>query len=183
MSGLSILKCLIWPCSTNGVGNSSLSILILILFPSGKEVGGDLCTSPFWGLATGVSKGEYGTYILTISGLGLWGVALGVECELNGCFWILLDCTIPEPTELAPPMEFSDILLCVSRLFSCGCERVIVENTDKSAVDVTLVSANECLDPVCWQSSREFPSSRLGSNEHLEPRKFKKKICVTFATY
>jgi hypothetical protein len=39
-------------------------------------------------------------------------------------------------------------LLWVSRLFSWACERVTVEKTDRSAVDVTLVSANDRLDPV-----------------------------------
>lgn len=102
------------------------------------------------------------------SGLGLWGVARGVE-------WVLRplgnvpEVPIPEPTELPPPTELSDMLLCVSKLFSCACDLVIVEKTDKSAVDVTLVSASDRLDPVCSQSIKELPSSILGSNENLEP--------------
>src|SRR5699024_239818 len=50
-SGLSTLKCLICPCSTRGVGNSSLSILILILLLSGNVQGIIFCTSPLCGLA------------------------------------------------------------------------------------------------------------------------------------
>lgn len=45
----------------------------------------------------------------------------------------------------------------------------MVEKTDKSAVEVTLVSANECREPVCSQSIRELVSSMLGSNENLDP--------------
>ena len=98
----------------------------------------------------------------------MWGVALGVECELNArC--TLLDAPMPEPTELAPPTELSDMLLWVSRLFSCACERVTVENTDRSAVEVTLVSARERREPVCSQSKSELASSMLGSNENFEP--------------
>lgn len=45
----------------------------------------------------------------------------------------------------------------------------MVENTDKSAVDVTLVSAKDLLEPVWSQSSRELASSILGSKENFEP--------------
>jgi hypothetical protein len=91
-----------------------------------------------------------------------------VECELSA-LWTLPDAPIPEPTELAPPTELSDMLLWVSRLFSWACERVTVEKTDRSAVDVTLVSANDRLDPVWSQSNSELASSMLGSNENFEP--------------
>lgn len=48
---------------------------------------------------------------------------------------------------------------------------MIVENAERSAVDVTLVSASDLLEPVCWQSTRELASSILGSNENLDPIK------------
>lgn len=110
------------------------------------------------------------------SGLGACGVARGVDCDDSARWWQLTapapappPAPIPEPTELAPPAEPSDMLLCVSRLFSWACERVIVENTDRSAVEVTLVSARERREPPCWQSSNELVSSMLGSNENFEP--------------
>lgn len=169
---LSVPKGLICPCSTKGVGKSSwLSILIRILLLSGKEHGGDLRTSPFWGDTIGVCNGEeYGTYILKTSGLGAWGVALGVEWD-DIILWVQFDIPIPDPTELAPPADPSDMLLWVSRLFSCAWERVIVENTDRSAVDVTLVSASERFEPPCWHSSKDEVSSMLGSNENFDPIK------------
>lgn len=49
---------------------------------------------------------------------------------------------------------------------SGACERVAEENTLRSAVEVTLVSARERRDP---SLRREDASSRLGSNENLEP--------------
>lgn len=82
---------------------------------------------------------------------------------------MLAEAFTPDPTELPPPTELSDTLLCVSRLFSWACERVMVEKTDRSAVDVTLVSASDRLDPVCSQSNSELASSVLGSNENFEP--------------
>lgn len=119
-----------------------------ILLLSGNEHGGILITSPFCGEAMGVCNGLlYGTYILNTSGLGAWGVALGVEC-VDMTLWEFTR-PRPEPTELAPPADPSDMLLWVSREFSWACDRVIVENTDRSAVDVTLVSARERFDPLC----------------------------------
>lgn len=55
---------------------------------------------------------------------------------------------------------------------------MIVENTDRSAVDVTLVSARDRLDPVWSQSSNELASSMLGSKENFEPvMKFNIEVC------
>lgn len=48
---------------------------------------------------------------------------------------------------------------------------MIVENTDRSAVEVTLVSARDLLEPVWSQSNRELASSMLGSKENFEPAK------------
>lgn len=48
---------------------------------------------------------------------------------------------------------------------------MIVENTDRSAVDVTLVSARDLREPVWSQSNKELASSMLGSKENLEPVK------------
>lgn len=46
----------------------------------------------------------------------------------------------------------------------------MVEKTDRSAVEVTLVSASERREPVCSQSRSELASSMLGSKENLEPK-------------
>ena len=54
---------------------------------------------------------------------------------------------MPLPPELTPPPLPSETLLCVSRLLSSNWDLVAVENTDKSAVEVTLVSANERFEP------------------------------------
>ncbi|KAJ8945937.1 hypothetical protein NQ318_016765 [Aromia moschata] len=83
--------------------------------------------------------------------------------------WRLPVAAAPDPAELPPPTELSETLLCVSRLFSCACDLVTVEKTERSAVEVTLVSASERLEPVCSQSSRELASSMLGSKENFEP--------------
>lgn len=47
----------------------------------------------------------------------------------------------------------------------------MVENTDRSAVEVTLVSARDRLELVWSQSRRELASSILGSKENFEPVK------------
>lgn len=57
-----------------------------------------------------------------------------------------------------------EILLWVSRLLSKAWDRVAELNTERSAVEVTDVSANDRREPL-----GEAPSSRLGSNENLLP--------------
>lgn len=94
-------------------------------------------------------------------------MALGVDCALSPALCAPA-APIPEPAELAPPTELSDMLLCVSKLLSCACERA-TEKTDRSAVEVTLVSARERREPVWSQSNRELASSMLGSKENFEP--------------
>lgn len=170
ISGLSTWKGLIrCPCSTTGVCSSWVSMRIRILLWSGRGRGSDRGTSPFCGEWVGVGDDDaYGTYILTMSGLGAWGVARGVEWA-DGPRCMLPECPAPDPPELAAPPLPSDALLWVSKLLSRACERVVVENTDKSAVDVTLVSAKDLLELLWWQSNKELASSILGSNENLEP--------------
>lgn len=94
-------------------------------------------------------------------------MARGVECVLRLSAFCALAPT-PDPTELPPPTELSDMLLCVSKLLSCACERVTAEKTLRSAVDVTLVSAKDLRDPVCSQSSSELASSMPTSNENFD---------------
>lgn len=170
ISGVSMWKGLIsCPCSTTGVWSSWVSMRIRILFWSGSRWGRDRGTSPFWGDGVGVGDDDaYGTYILTMSGLGAWGVARGVEWA-DGPRCMLPGWPTPEPPELAPPALPSDALLWVSKLLSRACERVVVENTDRSAVEVMLVSAKDLLELLWWQSNSELASSILGSNENLDP--------------
>lgn len=177
ISGLSMWKGLMrCPCSTTGVCSSWVSTRIRILLWSGRGWGRDRGISPFCGEGVSVGGDDvYGTYILTISGLGAWGVPRGVEwAERPRC--MLPGWPTPDPPELAPPPLPSDALLWVSRLLSRACERVAVENTDRSAVEVILVSARDLLELLWWQSNSELASSMLGSNENLEPEN-KKIIC------
>jgi len=82
--------------------------------------------------------------------------------------------------EVLGPELASDALLRISRLLSgswssaswssgsgsCACDRVADENTDRSAVEVMLVSENERRET---QSRSELASSMDGSNENLDP--------------
>lgn len=105
-----------------------------------------LGSSPFCGDGVGVG-GTYGTYMRTTSGL-----ARGVEGPPD-----------PPSSPVSPRLWVS-----------AACERVAEdENTLKSAVDVTLVSAKLRRDP---SPNNELASSKLGSNENFDPAEEKLKI-------
>lgn len=104
------------------------------------------------------ARGLYVTWMRTTSSDmgdtdGGCGVARGVECAVDGARCIL-NPQMPEPSD---PVASSLTLECVSSELSMAWERPL-ENTLRSAVLVTLVSASERRDPSAdTESSQRIP--------------------------